>query len=603
MTEGVMIMRSVNERIAALRQKMEENGVNACVIPSSDPHMSEYLPAHWEARSYFSGFDGSAGTLVVTQNESGLWTDGRYFIQAERQLSGSEVVLYRMAVKGVPTYIEFLADKLQKSDTVGFDGKLISASSVKQMKEKFADKALQIKAVDLIADIWPERPEIPSSKVFVHDVKYAGYTCREKLEQVRAELKKQKADGEIFTQLDCVAWLMNIRADDIEYNPLAISYAIVYSDSAYLFINTKRVLPETLAYLKENGVTVREYEEIDETLQSISEKKTMLVDTTSISYNLYRILEHNDFVAIKEGCDTVVHLKCVKNETEIRNIVEAHVKDGCALVEFCVKFDDMMKNGETVTECTVCDMLKEYRAKQPNNKGESFGTIAAYQANAAMMHYSPQPGTCSTLSNKGFLLVDSGGQYLKGTTDITRTFALGELSREEKEHYTYVLKAHIALTRAVFLEGCTGGNVDILCRQQVWKHGIDYRCGTGHGVGMFSGVHEGPQNLRISSTVAFKKGMIITNEPGIYEEGKHGIRIENVMLVTEFINNEYGQFYQFEAITYFPIDTAGILFELMTEEEVDWLNNYHKLVYEKLSPRLSGRELEWLKKHTEPVYR
>lgn len=342
---------------------------------------------------------------------------------------------------------------------------------------------------------------------------------------------------------------------------------------------------------------------IDEALMSISEKKTMLVDTASINYDLYTILEHNDFVTIKEGCDTVVNLKGVKNETEIRNIIEAHVKDGCALVDFCVKFEEMMKNGETVTECTVSDMLRECRAKQPNNMGESFGTIAAYNGNAAMMHYSPKPDACSTLENRGFLLVDSGGQYLEGTTDITRTFALGELSQEEKEHYTYVLKAHIGLATAVFLEGCTGGNVDILCRVQVWKHGIDYRCGTGHGVGMFSSVHEGPQNMRISNNVAFKKGMTITNEPGIYEEGKHGIRIENIMLVTDFVNNEYGQFFKFEPITYFPIDTTGILVELLTDEELLWLNDYHKLVFEKLSPSLSGRELDWLKTNTQPIHR
>ncbi len=597
------MMISVNERLAALRRRMKENGVQACIIPSSDPHMSEYLPSHWEARSYFSGFDGSAGTLVVTEKESGLWTDGRYFIQAGHQLSGSEIVLYRMAVKGVPTYIEFLADKLCTGETVGFDGKLISASSIKEMHEKFEDKKLNIKAVDLICDIWPDRPAVPASKVFVHDVKYAGYTCNEKLEQVRAELKKQKADGEVFTKLDCVAWLMNIRADDIDYNPLSIAYALVYSDSAYLFINTKRVLPETVAYLKDNGVTVMEYEEIDAALKNINTQKTILVDMPSINYDLYSILKHNDYVTVKEGCDTVVDLKGVKNETEIQNIMQAHVKDGCALVEFCVKFEGMMKNGETVTECTVCDMLKEYRAKQPNNMGESFGTIAAYNANAAMMHYSPKPDACSILKNQGFLLVDSGGQYLEGTTDITRTFVLGSLSQEEKEHYTYVLKAHIALATAVFLEGCTGGNVDILSRQQVWKHGIDYRCGTGHGVGMFSSVHEGPQNLRINNHVVLKKGMTITNEPGIYEEGKHGIRTENIMLVTEFDNNEYGQFYKFDIITYFPIDTAGILVELLTEEEIDWLNDYHKMVYEKLSPSLSGKELAWLKKHTEPIGR
>ncbi|WP_444659713.1 aminopeptidase P family protein [Caproiciproducens sp. R2] len=596
-------MNSVNERLAALRSQMKQNGVQACIVPSADPHMSEYLPAYWAARSYFSGFTGSAGTLVVTETQSGLWTDGRYFIQAAHQLEGSEITLYRMAVKGVPTYTEFLAEELNEGETVGFDGKMLSAAAVEEMREKFAEKKLKIKAVDLIQDIWTDRPQMPASKVFVHDVKYAGYTCEEKLEQVRAELKKQHADGEIFTKLDCVAWLMNIRADDIEYNPLAVSYAIVYTDSAYLFINTGRVLPETLAYLEENGVTVREYEEIDRALEKISSDKTILVDPVTVNYDLYQLLKQNRHVTVKEGGDTVIALKGVKNETEIKNIIEAHIKDGRALVEFCVQFEDRMKNGETVTECTVCDMLRECRAKQPNNKGESFGTIAAYGANAAMMHYSPKPETCSTLKNRDFLLIDSGGQYLEGTTDITRTFALGPLSREEKEHYTYVLKAHIALATAVFLEGCTGGNIDILSREQVWKHGIDYRCGTGHGVGMFSGVHEGPQNMRISNNVAFKKGMTITNEPGIYEEGKHGIRTENIMLVTDFVNNEYGQFLKFEPITYFPIDTAGILTELMTDDELEWLNNYHHMVYEKLSPGLSGKELQWLKDHTQPVKR
>lgn len=594
-------MISVNEKLAALRKKMNKNGVQAYIIPSSDPHMSEYLPEHWEARSYFSGFNGSAGTLIVTEKESGLWTDGRYFIQAANQLSKSEIVLYKMGVRGTPTYTEFLYEKLNEGETVSFDGKLLSSFTVKKLRAVLEDKNIKIKAVDLIGDIWTNRPEIPASKVYVHDVKYTGRTCREKLEQVRSEIKKQNADGEIFTKLDCVAWLMNIRADDIAYNPLAVSYAVVYSDSAYLFINTKRVLPETMKYLKENGVTVKEYEDVEAALKNINSENNMLIDSESINYDLYRILKENKNVTVKEGKDTVTYLKGVKNETEIENIKNAHVKDGCAMVEFIVKFKDMMQKGDKVTECTVCDMLKECRGRQENNLGESFGTIAAYKANAAMMHYQPQPDNCSELKKEGFLLIDSGGQYLDGTTDITRTFALGTLTDEEKEHYTYVLKAHIALETAVFLEGCTGSNIDILCREQVWKHGIDYRCGTGHGVGMFSGVHEGPQNLSLKNNVVFKKGMTITNEPGIYVEGKYGIRTENIMLVTDFTDNEYGHFLKFEPITYFPIDTAGILTELLNNDEIKWLNNYHKTVYEKLSPHLAEKELKWLKKHTQPI--
>lgn len=594
-------MKSVNEKLASLRQKMKEAGVQAYIVPSSDPHMSEYLPAHWEARSYFSGFNGSAGTLVVTETESGLWTDGRYFIQAAHQLEGSEITLYRMAVKGVPTTTEFLDSKLKDGETVGFDGKLLSAGAVKAMQKAFAKKGLKIKAVDLIDGIWPDRPAVPDSKAYVHDVQYAGYTCAEKLGQVREVLKKKGADGEVFTKLDCIAWLMNLRADDIAFNPFAISYAVVTTDSATLFINTKRVLPETLAYLKENGVTVREYEDMERALEEIRTPKNILVDMASLNYDLYTALKKNEAVTIQEGEDTVVPLKGVKNETELRNIDFAHVLDGCAMTEFCVWLEDAMARGETVTECTVSDRLREFRAKQPGNKGESFDTIAAYGANAAMMHYHPEPDACSTLEKKGFLLIDSGGQYQEGTTDITRTFVLGPLTREEKEHYTYVLKAHIGIASAVFLEGCTGGNLDILSRVQVWKHGIDYRCGTGHGVGMFGGVHEGPQNLRIKSDVALKKGMTVTDEPGIYEEGKHGIRTENILEVTEFVNNEYGQFLKFKPVTYFPIDTAAILPELMTGDEIAWLNDYHKLVYDKLAPRLSGKALDWLKKNTRPI--
>lgn len=594
-------MPSVNERIAALRARMKQAGVQAYLVPSSDPHMSEYPPDHWQARKYFSGFGGSAGTLVVTEQKSGLWTDGRYFIQAARELEGSEVELFRMSVAGVPTYPEFLEQTLGEGDTVGFDGKVMSASDVEGMCEKFGEKHLGIKSVDLVSDIWENRPPMPHSDVFVHDAKYAGFTCAQKLAQVRERLKKEKADGQLYIRLDCVGWLMDIRADDILYNPLAMAYAAVFSDAAYLYIDRTRVLPETMEYLRKNGVTVMDYGAVYGGMENLSGKKrTVLVDKAGTNYELYRILKENPSVTVREGEDIVTGLKGVKNGTEIRNILHAHVLDGCAMVKFRVALADQMARGETVTECTVCDMLKKFRAEQPGNMGESFGTIAAYRENAAMMHYEPKPGACRELKNEGFLLVDSGGQYQEGTTDITRTFVLGPVSREEKEHYTYVLKSHIALATAVFLEGCTGGNIDILSREQVWKHGIDYRCGTGHGVGMFANVHEGPQNLRISNRTVFRSGMTVTNEPGIYEEGKHGIRTENLMLVADAFENEYGRFLKFETVTCFPIDTAAILPELMTPEELGWLNGYHRTVREKLSPMLSGKELEWLEENTRP---
>lgn len=593
-------MPSVNERIAALRAEMKRSGVQAYLVPSSDPHMSEYPPDYWKARQYFSGFGGSAGTLVVTEEQSGLWTDGRYFIQAAHELAGCEVELFRMNVAGVPTYPEFLEKTLGEGDTVGFDGKVMSAADVEAMRVRFAEKRIGIKSVDLVTDIWPERPAMPHSEVFVHDVKYAGYTSARKLAQVREQLKKEKADGQLYIRLDCVGWLMNLRADDILYNPLAVAYAAVFSDAAYLYIDKTRVKPEALRYLEENGVTVMDYDAVYSEMGKLSGGKTVLVDKAGTNYELFRILDENQSVTLREGEDIVTGLKGVKNETELLNIRHAHVLDGCAMVKFRAALQEKMERGETVTECTVCDMLKKYRAEQPGNMGESFGTIAAYRSNAAMMHYEPKPGACSELKNEGFLLVDSGGQYQEGTTDITRTFVLGPVSREEKEHYTYVLKAHIALATAVFMEGCTGGNIDILCREQVWKHGIDYRCGTGHGVGMFSNVHEGPQNLRINNKTVFRAGMTVTNEPGIYEEGKHGIRTENLMFVTKAFENEYGSFLKFETVTCFPIDTGAIVPELMTREEIDWLNDYHSTVRRKLSPMLSGRELAWLEENTRP---
>jgi Xaa-Pro aminopeptidase len=596
-------MQNIAERIALLRSNMKKAGVQAYVIPSSDPHLSEYTPAHWQTRKYFSGFTGSAGTLVVTGNKSGLWTDGRYFIQAEHELEGSGVKLFRMGVKGVPTYMEFLRDELHPAETAAFDGSLFSAESVRRMEHMFAEKGIKTAQADLISNIWPGRPPVPHTQVFLHDPAYAGRTCAQKLAAVRGELKKRKADAQIYGHLDCVAWLMNIRADDVEDSPFALAYAAVFPDSAYLFIDTSRVPSDVAEDLKRNGVTMRGYEEIADFLGSISKKTIVLADPEGTSCALYSILEKNPNVTVKDGPDLVTDLKSIKNETEIKGFRNAHIRDGCAMVEAYAELERRMNAGETVTECTVCDLLAKARARQAGNHGLSFGTIAAYRENAAMMHYAPKPGACKTLEKSGLLLVDSGGQYPDATTDITRTYALGPVTQDEKECYTWVLKSHIALATAVFLEGCTGGNIDILCREPLWKHGIDYRCGTGHGVGMFGTVHEGPQNLRTNNRVVFRKGMTITNEPGVYVDGKFGIRTENLMLVDEAGENEYGRFLKFETVTVFPIDTVPVLPELLTNEELAWLNSYNKHVYETLSPLLSGAELDWLKRHTLPVER
>ena len=595
-------MQEIKERIDALRAEMEKSGVQGYVVPSADPHLSEYTPAHWQTRRYLSGFTGSAGTLVVTGRKSGLWADGRYFIQAERQLAGSGIELYRMGVGGVPTYPEFLARELGKGQTVGLDGRLFSASDIGKMRGTLAGRKLRIKSADLTAPLWPDRPPLPNSEVFSLALKYTGYSCAEKLAQVRKALKKHGADGQLYGRLDCVAWLTNIRATDVEDTPFAVAYAAVLPDSAFLFIDSSRVPAPVRDTLSQNGVQIRGYEEIGAFADSLSGPK-MLVDPADTSWELYERLSKNPGVTVKDGPDLVYELKSIRNDTEIRNLREVHIRDGCAQVEAFTELERQLSEGYEVTEWTVCTLLKEARARQKDNRGESFGTIAAYGPNAAMMHYAPKPDACSPLARRGFLLVDSGGQYLGATTDITRTFALGPLTQEEKECYTRVLKSHIALATAVFLEGTTGGGLDVLCREPLWRAGIDYRCGTGHGVGAFGTVHEGPPSIRPRNGTALCPGMTVTDEPGVYTEGRFGIRTENLMLVEEAFENEYGKFLRFEVVTCFPIDTRPVLPELLTDDELAWLNRYNGHVRETLMPMFSGRELKWLLRRTEPLRR
>ena len=587
----------VNEKIRKLREQMERIGVQAYIIPSSDAHLSEYVAAHWQGRSYLSGFTGSAGTLVVTMTESGLWTDGRYFIQAESELATSEIQLFKMAQPGVPTITEYLAANLKSDETVGFDGKVISAATVLQMLKTFKPKGINVyEKSDLLDYIWLDRPAIPSTDVFIHETKYTGYTCEKKLQLIRHEMKHSRLNGYLLTSLGSIAWLFNIRGNDILFNPLVVSYALVLEEVAYLFVDEHRLSLEVKQYLINNGVTLKQYAQIDEILQSSVVSGRILSPLDSVNYALYHLLDKRQDIEVVDGLDLVNNLKAVKNEVEIQNTSRAQVKDSCALVRAMQEIYEKLEAKEVVTEFDVCDILERYRRQQPLNYGSSFGAIVAYGANAAMMHYNPTPKNCAIIENKGFLLIDSGGQYLYGTTDITRTFVLGTLTEEEKIHYTLVLKGHINLSQAIFQKGCTGGNLDILARQPLWSHGLDYRCGTGHGVAYFGGVHEGPQGFRLTQTVPLKPGMIITNEPGVYEEGRHGIRIENTLLVKEKFKTEYGEFYEFETISYFPIDTKAIVIEMLSDEELTWLNQYHQKVVEILSPHLTGKALDWLKR-------
>ena len=583
---------TVNEKIAALRGEMAKANVDALVIPTSDPHMSEYIPEAWKARKEFSGFTGSAGTLVITTEESGLWTDGRYFIQAEAQLSGSEIKLFRMREKGVPTVEEYLADT-QAGKTVAVDGTIYPAASGLLLQEKLEKVGASLVSEDLVMPVWENRPELPHTPAYVLNVKYAGLSPKEKLQQVREKLAEKNADAQLYSTLDCANWLSNVRASDIAYNPFATSYVLVLKDEARLYLDEDRLSAEDIAYLKETFI-LRPYNAITEDLSDDLGGAKMLVNKAGISYdNLLRLMK-NDTVSIIYGTDVVTALKGVKNPTELKNIREAHVWDGVALANFWVKLQKRMDAGEAVSEYDVCLMLAEERAKMPENNGESFDTIAGYGPNAAMMHYGPTAEKSDMLQKKGFLLIDSGGQYLTGTTDVTRTFVMGPISEEEKTDFTRVLKSHIQLAMAVFPEGTKDGMLDCLARQQVWKYGLDYRCGTGHGVGFFGGVHEGPQNFSQRSSGVLKEGMTITNEPGLYLEGKYGIRTENLLEVVFWKETEYGRFLKMEPLTLFPIDRKAIDVDMMTREELDYLNDYHQKVYKALAPHVEPETLPWL---------
>ena len=594
-------MLSTNEKIALLRAAMKAAGANACLIPSSDPHISEYLPAHWSARRYFSGFTGSVGNLVVTETASALWVDGRYFVQAAHQLEGSEIVLQKMGVEGVPTLLEYLTDALGEGQVLAVDGMVTATSTMKELQAALAKKGASVKSVDLVEGNWPDRPAVPASEAFLLDEVYAGRSTADKLADLRAELAKQEAGAMVVCRLDSVAWLLNLRANDLDNTPFALAYCFVTPDDAILFINTARLPAEAVEALSRQGVRVTDYDHLLGALTGYHHDQTVLVDEAGTNWAVYSALKGNPVFTLKAGEDPIQALKAVKNPVEIENLKKVHVKDGVAMVKFQMWLEEKMAAGEAVTEVDVDEKLMALRGEQALNIGVSFDTIAAWGANAAMMHYHATPGNCTTLAPKGFLLVDCGGQYLDGTTDITRTYTLGELTDNERTYYTYVLKSHIDMAKLQFLNTCTGGNLDVIARAPVWAHGIDYRCGTGHGVGFVGGVHEGPQNLRINNHTVFKPGMIVTDEPGIYEEGEVGIRIENELLCCARVKNQYGQFLGFEPITYCPIDLTPVRPELLDADEKEWLNAFHQMVREKLTPHLSAAEAAWLAEKTKPL--
>jgi Xaa-Pro aminopeptidase len=593
---------TINERISKLRGLMKEKGIDAFIVPSFDAHQSEYVPEHWKARQWISGFTGSAGTVVVTQKEAGLWTDGRYFLQAEKQLEGSEVKLFKMGLPGVPTYIDWIKEVLPVYGIVGFNGKSMSVSLYKDMEKAYKSKKLSFETShDFIGQLWADRPIIPQVPIFTHDVKYAGKSRTEKLKVVRSEMKKLSASYYLLSALEDIAWLLNIRGGDVSNTPVVTAYVLVSQTGCQLFIDQSKVNSEVKKELTGDKVEVLDYDSIEHAITSLKGEGIITMDPEKTNVWLYKSVPAA-FEIIQEP-NITTNLKTLKNSVEIKNLRNSHIKDGVALVKFLIWLDNSLGK-ENITEITVDEKLKEFRLQQELSMGPSFDTIAGYKDHAAMMHYKAVPGIEYTLEKEGMLLIDSGGQYLDGTTDTTRTIVLGKLTPEQRKDFTLVLKAHIGLATAKFLHGCTCTHLDILARRPIWEEGLDYRCGTGHGVGFLLSVHEGPQGFKrapLINTVVLEPGMILTNEPGIYKEGLHGARTENTLLVVDDFETEYGKYMKFDTISFCPIDLDGLDVDLLTQQEKDWLNNYHREVYEKLSPALNSEEKVWLKHETRAI--
>ncbi|MDR0894307.1 MAG: aminopeptidase P family protein [Prevotellaceae bacterium] len=589
---------SIPLRIEALRAFMQTIGIQAFIIPSADPHLSEYVTPHWKSREWISGFTGSAGTVVVTATEAGLWTDSRYFLQAETQLQGSGITLYKEKLPDTPTITAFLKARLRPDDTVGIDGMMFAAATVKQLAEELTVGSIRILSTpDPMDTIWIDRPPLPDTPVFVYDVKYAGQTCSEKIARIRAELKKRHANSLLLSALDEIAWTLNLRGSDVACNPVVISYLLITDTEVHYFIRLQKLTTEVAQYLQEMGVTVHHYDDLTAYL-SDHLPDALLLNPAQTSYTIYRTIPSGYIV---EGESPVALLKAVRNDTEIAGLHAAMLRDGIALVKFLRWLEQAVPTGE-VTEMSADRKLCALRAEQPLFMGISFETIAGYQAHGAIVHYTATPNTDATLRPEGFLLIDSGAQYLDGTTDITRTIALGELTDEEKLDYTLVLRGHIDLAMAYFPAGTRGIQLDILARQPMWKRRKNYLHGTGHGVGHFLNVHEGPQTIRMEGNmIALLPGMLVSDEPGIYQEGSHGIRTENLLLAVPAGEGSFGNYLRFEAVTLCPICTKGVLKEMMTDEEIAWLNDYHHTVYEKLAPHLNKEEQIWLENKCTPL--
>ena len=592
---------TINERVGRLRSWMEENGFTAFVFPSSDPHNSEYVADHWKSREWISGFSGSAGTAVVTLEHAALWTDSRYFIAAEKELNGTGFQLMKLRMEGTPSVSEWLASELSTYEkaVVGQDGNVNSFAEVAAMEQELATKGnitVQTDA-DPMAELWTDRPVIPDNMVSLHPLEYSGESTSSKVSRVRKQLLDCGADGLLVTALDEIAWVLNLRGSDVHCNPVFVSYLLISPENITLYINNVKLPDDVKAYLMSEHIDVQAYESVVEGLR-LYVGKSLLVDMSSTNYSLATAVP---FEKVCSGVSPIASMKAVKNKVEQDGFRAAMLRDGVAVVKFLAWLKSAVEAGGQ-TEISLDERLTALRAEQPKFKGISFDTIVGYEAHGAIVHYEATPETDIPVQPHGLVLIDSGAQYLDGTTDITRTIALGELSEEQRRVYTLVLKGHIQLDRCRFPAGACGSQIDALARAPMWREGYNYMHGTGHGVGSYLNVHEGPHQIRMEwRPTPLQAGMTVTNEPGIYLEGKFGVRIENTLLIVPAESTAFGDFLKFETLTLAPIDTAPIVLEMLSTEEREWLNNYHRRVYESLKPYLTAVEQEWLRKATLPI--
>lgn len=589
------------ERIRLARQILADEGVDALIIPSADPHMSEYLPKYWQGRAWVSGFTGSVGTLVVTQTFAGLWTDSRYWVQAPIQLAGTGIEFQKMQI-GQPTFTQYLADTLPAGSKVAIDGNVLSVNEYDNLKAAFLDKDIQlVTESDLLSKIWTDRPQLPDAAIYEHPAEFVDTTVAEKLAQVRAQIQQKQADVHLISSLDDIAWLLNLRGSDVEFNPVFLSHLLLDDTKATLFVDINKLDDKIRTSLESMGVQVAEYQAIGDAIAQVSGK--LLIDPSRVAIGTLKQLSSS--VELIRAMNPSTVIKAIKSEADIEHIREAMRQDGAALCEFFAEFEAKTSLGERITELDIDRMLIEARSKQKHYVSPSFDTIAGFQANGAIVHYSASEDNYSVIEGDGLLLIDSGAQYYNGTTDITRMASVGQVSDDEKRDVTYVLKAHIGLAQAQFPEGLASSQVDALARIHLWRQGLDYNHGTGHGVGYFMNVHEGPQVISVFAPTTpervLKRGMVTTNEPGLYREGQWGIRLENCAVCVEAGRSEFGTFLKFDDLTLCPFDTRLILPSLLTEDEKSWLNQYHQRVHDELIDRVSGAAKDWLIERTKAI--